>query len=50
MTTAEDARCGGRWIKYVPKNGSINVRFIEEPENWVNCPEHYDQTRRKSFP
>lgn len=38
------------WIKYIPKNGSMNVRFIEEPENWINYVEHYDTVLRKSFP
>lgn len=50
MTTAEDARSGGQWITFIPKNASINVQFIEEPENWVRYLEHYDQTRRRSFP
>lgn len=38
------------WIKYIPKNGMMNVRFIQEPEEWVNYVEHYDQTIRKSYP
>lgn len=38
------------FIKYVPKNGSLTVRFLEEPENWVNYIEHYDSTLRKSYP
>lgn len=41
---------GGAWIKYIPKNSSMNVRFIQEPEEWVNYVEHYDQTIRKSYP
>lgn len=41
---------GGAWIKYIPKNGMLNVRFIQEPEEWVNYVEHYDQTIRKSYP
>lgn len=41
---------GGQWIKYIPKNGSMTVRFIEEPENWINYVEHYDQVLRRSFP
>lgn len=45
------AKGGGKgFIKYIPKNGSMNVRYIEEPENWVNYVEHYDQTIRKSYP
>jgi hypothetical protein len=38
------------WIKYIPKNGSMNVRFIQEPEEWINYVEHYDTVLRKSFP
>jgi hypothetical protein len=41
---------GGAWIKYIPKNGSMNVRFIQEPEHWVNYVEHFDSTARRSFP
>lgn len=41
---------GGAFIRYIPKNGSLNVRFIQEPEHWVNYLEHYDQTARRSFP
>lgn len=45
------AKGGGKgFIKYIPKNGSMNVRFIQEPEEWVNYVEHYDQVARKSFP
>lgn len=41
---------GNAWIKYIPKNGNLNVRFIQEPEEWVNYVEHYDMTLRKSYP
>lgn len=41
---------GSAWIKYVPKNGSMNVRFIQEPEEWMNYVEHFDTTLRKSYP
>lgn len=45
------AKGGGKgFIKFIPKNGSMNVRFIQEPEEWVNYVEHYDQVARKSFP
>lgn len=37
-------------IRYIPKNGQLTVRFLEEPENWVNYNEHYDATIRKSYP
>ncbi len=39
------------FIKYIPKNGAITVRFIQEPEgNWEAFKEVFDQTRRKSYP
>jgi hypothetical protein len=41
---------GAAWIKYVPKNGSMNVRFIQEPEEWFNYGEHWDAMLRKSYP
>lgn len=41
---------GGAWIKYIPKNGSMNVRFIQEPEEFVNYIEHFDTVARKSYP
>lgn len=41
---------GGAWIRYIPKNGSMNVRFLQEPEEWVNYNEHFDSALRKSFP
>lgn len=38
-------------VQYIPKNGEITVRFLEEPEGcWVRYGEHYDQMRRQSFP
>ena len=40
----------GSFVKYVPKNGSLNVRFIQEPEDWVSYMEHYDQVLRASYP
>jgi len=41
---------GNPWVKFIPKNGSMNVRFIQEPEDWVNYVEHYDVTLHRSFP
>jgi hypothetical protein len=41
---------GNAWIKFIPKNGSMNVRFIQEPEEWVNYVEHFDTTIRRSYP
>jgi hypothetical protein len=38
-------------VQYIPKNGEMTVRFLEEPEgNWVKFGEHYDPMRRMSFP
>lgn len=38
------------FIKYIPKNGVMNVRFVEEPENWFNYVEHFDTALRRSYP
>lgn len=40
----------GAFIKYTPKNGSINVRFLQEPEEWVSYNEHYDLLLKASYP
>lgn len=40
----------GIFIKYVPKNGEMNVRFIQEPEEWVAYAEHYDELLKQSYP
>lgn len=48
--TLEKGSGGGTWIKYIPKNGSKTVRFLREPEHWVNYLEHFDQVARRSFP
>jgi hypothetical protein len=40
----------GTFIKYIPKNGELNVRFIQEPEEWVSYSEHYDMVLKASFP
>lgn len=48
--TLQKGSGGGAWIKWIPKNGSMNVRFIQEPEEWVNYVEHYDTTLRTSYP
>lgn len=39
-----------QWIKYVPKNSTMNVRFATEPEEWVSYVEHYDQILKRSYP
>jgi hypothetical protein len=42
---------GGKgFIKYIPKNSSLNVRFITEPEGWLSYAEHYDQVMKKGYP
>ena len=40
----------GAFIKYIPRNGVMNVRFITEPEEWHHYVEHFDQVARRSFP
>jgi hypothetical protein len=40
----------GTFIKFIPKDGSMTVRFLEDPEEWINYVEHYDEVLRKSFP
>lgn len=46
----DQLKTGDYLIKLIPKEGSITVRFLEEPENWVNYIEHYDQTMKKAYP
>lgn len=41
---------GSQWIKYVPRDGSLNVRFVEDPEEWFLYYEHYDKIAKRSFP
>lgn len=46
---------GGTFIKYVPKGqgdapGTMTVRFLEDPVNWINYYEHWDTTMNKSYP
>jgi hypothetical protein len=48
--TLEKGSSNSNWIKYIPKNGSKTVRFLEEPEHWVNYLEHFDSVARRSFP
>lgn len=48
--TLQKGSGGGAWIKWIPKNGAMNVRFLQEPEEWVNYVEHYDTTLRTSYP
>ena len=41
---------GGTYLKYIPKNDSVMLRFLTEPEEFVGYYEHYDATMRKSYP
>lgn len=40
----------GTFIQYIPKQGGRNVRFLDEPENWLSFREVFDQVKRKSYP
>lgn len=45
----------GTFIKYIPRGtsgstGSLTVRFLEDPESWVNYYEHWDETLQKAYP
>lgn len=42
----------GTFIKYIPKekDGTITVRFLEEPETWISFQEVFDQVKRASYP
>lgn len=42
-------------IRYIPKGdgdkpGEITVRFLEEPDEWFNFKEHWDESLNKSYP
>lgn len=41
---------GGTFIKRVPQNDSILVRFLTEPEDWFGYYEHYDSNSRNYYP
>ena len=41
---------GAGFIKYIPKDQSMTVRFLEEPTEWFNFTSHYDETMRRSYP
>lgn len=41
---------GAAFIKQVPANDAMLVRFLTEPEEWFGYNEHYDQTRRAYYP
>lgn len=40
----------GTFVKFIPKEGSITVRFLDEPTEWINYYEHFDGAIRKSYP
>src|SRR5215471_17088568 len=37
-------------IKFIPKNGNIMVRFLDEPNLWVKYFEVFDQVRNVGWP
>lgn len=37
-------------LTWIPKEGGITVRFLEEPDEWFGFYEHWDETIRKSYP
>jgi hypothetical protein len=41
---------GGTYLKYIPKNDSLTVRFLTEPEEFVGYYEHYDSSMRTTYP
>lgn len=41
---------GDTWIRYIPKDHGIVVRFLMEPDGWVVYNEAWDPNRRKSYP
>lgn len=40
----------GSFIQFIPKEGSLTVRFLQEPEEWVAFTEVYDPTLRRGYP
>lgn len=40
----------GTFIRYIPKNGALTVRFLTEPDEWLSFKEVFDTVRRKSYP
>lgn len=47
---AKSSGGGKGFIKFIPKGGPLNVRFITEPEGWLSYGEHFDPAVRKSYP
>lgn len=42
---------GGHLMSYIPKEGdSLTVRFLDEPEEWVNYTDVYDPVLKRGYP
>jgi hypothetical protein len=46
----EGLKSGAGPIKFIPKNGNIMVRFLEEPDKWVKYLEVFDSVRNVGWP
>jgi len=46
----EGLKSGAGPIKFIPKNGNIMVRFLEEPDKWVKYLEVFDAVRNVGWP
>jgi hypothetical protein len=40
---------GGQYLKRTPSEGSISVRFLDEPTGWVEYVEHYEETHEPRY-
>ena len=38
------------WIKFIPKEGRMKVRFLQEPEEWAGYLEVWDDTINRGYP
>ena len=43
-------RSKGSGLAYIPKDGSVTVRFLTEPENWYSFEEVWDTELKKGYP
>lgn len=41
---------GAGFVKYIPANDSVTVRFLTEPAGWVGYHEHFDEGLNRSYP
>lgn len=41
---------GAGFIKYVPKDESLTVRFITDPDEWLMYKETFDETTNRGYP